>query len=173
MSRLTIRPCSHADLPTLVAVSQKAYREFYSYLWNDEGTWYVQQFYTEHVLGNDMRNSNHAWFLMLEGNNAVGFLKLVINQPLKEFAGQDALELERIYLISDATGKGYGTQAIQFSEDYARKLHKKIIWLKAMDSTTNPVFYNKLGFTACGTRTLYFDRMKENLRGMIVMMKWL
>ncbi|HYE54054.1 MAG TPA: GNAT family N-acetyltransferase, partial [Chitinophagaceae bacterium] len=92
---------------------------------------------------------------------------------LKEFPGYDALELERIYLITSATGKSYGTKAIRFSETYARKQNKEILWLKMMDSTTNHVFYGKMGFEPCGTRKLSFDRMKPELRGMTVMMKWL
>jgi diamine N-acetyltransferase len=173
MPALTIIPCNASDVPTLAAVAVKSYLETYSYLWNDGGKWYINRYFAEPVLENDLRQPNQVWFLLEENVATVGYLKLNITHALEGYENYDCLELERIYLINDVQGKGYGRQTVEFCEQYARRLNKDIIWLKAMDSVGAPAFYEKLGFKLCGTYMLDFELMKEELRGMVVMMKWL
>jgi GNAT superfamily N-acetyltransferase len=103
--------------------------------------------------------------------DTVGFLKLNIDQPLKDYEQYNCIELERIYLVKSATGKGFGRSVVEFCFDYARTLNKEIIWLKAMDSSDAVCFYEKLGFERCGTFFLDFEQMKIEFRGMVIMMK--
>lgn len=173
MPALTIIPCNASDVQTLAAVAVKSYLETYPYLWHDGGQWYIDRCFAEPVLENDLRQPNQAWFLLKEDDAAVGYLKLNITHPLEGYETYDSLELERIYLINDVKGKGYGRQAVEFCEQYARRLNKDIIWLKSMDSVDAPAFYAKLGFELCGTSTLDFELMKVEFRGMVTLMKWL
>jgi diamine N-acetyltransferase len=173
MPALTIEPCTINDVPTIAEVAVKSYMEVYPYLWHDGGQWYLKRCFTHPVLAADLQQPNQAWFLLKEDGTAVGYLKLNITRPLEGYEQYDCLELERIYIIKDANGKGYGRQAVEFSEEFARQRNKHLIWLRAMDSTTNPAFYEKLGFTICGTYRLDFELLKDELRGMVTMMKWL
>jgi diamine N-acetyltransferase len=170
---VTIRPCTVEDVPTLAAVAVQSYMEVYPYLWHDGGEWYINRRFSLPVLENDLRQPNQAWFLLEEEGSAVGYLKLNINNPLEGYEQYNCLELERIYIIKSANGKGYGRKAVEFSEQVARNHNKDILWLKAMDSTTFPAFYEKLGFKICGTYRLDFELLKEDLRGMVIMLKWL
>src|SRR5439155_1327583 len=79
------------------------------------------------------------------------FVKMNINQPLHNYEKFDCIELERIYLVRSATGKGHGHKVVEFCFEYARKLNKQLIWLKAMDSSEAVFFYEKLGFESCGS----------------------
>ena len=173
MAHLLIKPCTIHEVPTLAAVAVQAYLEVYPYLWQDGGKWYIERSFSQSVLENDLRQPNQAWFLLQEEGNTVGYLKLNISNTLEGFEQYDCLELERIYIIKSANGKGYGRRAVEFSEAFARARNKDIIWLRSMDSTTFPAFYEKLGFNICGTYRLDFELMKDELRGMVVMMKWL
>lgn len=173
MPALTIIPCTDADVQTLAAVAVQSYLETYTYLWHDGGEWYINRCFAGPVLAKDLEDANAAWFLLKEDNVAVGYLKLNITNALEGYETYDCLELERIYLINAAKGKGYGRQAVEFSEQFARNLEKDIIWLKAMDSTTFPAFYEKMGFELCGTYRLNFRLLKDELRGMVEMIKWL
>ena len=55
----------------------------------------------------------------------------------------------------------------------AKALKKDFIFLKAMDSSRDAIgFYQKLGYTICGTLKLpipAFSLMKEEYRGMLVL----
>jgi diamine N-acetyltransferase len=171
MPAMNIIPCNAGDVQTLAGVAVQSYLEEYPYLWHDGGQWYIQRCFAEPVLINELRQPNHAWFLLKEGNATVGYLKLNITNPLPGYESYDSLELERIYLLNVAKGKGYGRLAVEFCEQYAQRLNKDIIWLKAMDDARHPAFYKKMGYSLCGTYLLDYELMKEELRGMVVMMK--
>ena len=82
----------------------------------------------------------------------------------------NALELERIYLTKNRQGRGIGRRLVALTFDLARSHNKDIVWLKAMDTSADAIgFYEKMGFTNCGTMRLNFERMKPEMRGMISM----
>ena len=168
---MEIIPCDIHDASKLSDVALRSYDDFYLYLWHDNGEWYRNRCFTPSVFEKELKERNHAFFLLKAKGETVGFLKLNIDQPLKNYEKYDGLELERIYLIISATGKGLGRRVMEFCFDYARKLKKDIIWLKAMDSSDAIFFYERLGFERCGTFVLDFEQMKKEYRGMVIMMK--
>ncbi len=172
-TELQIIPCGTGDAKMLSEIAIRSYKDFYLYLWHDNGAWYIDRCFNPSALENELNGTNHAFFLLNENEDTVGFLKLNIDQLLKGYEQHNCIELERIYLIKSATGKGYGRQAMEFCFDYAKKLQKEIIWLKAMDSSSAVVFYEGLGFERCGNLYLDFRQMKDEFRGMVVMMKGL
>jgi GNAT superfamily N-acetyltransferase len=170
---LEIIPCDNTDAEKLSAIAIRSYKDFYLYLWHDDGTWYIDHSFAPSVLEKELNNRNHAFFLLNEKGVPAGFLKLNIDQPLKGYEQYNCIELERIYFIRSATGKGYGRQVMEFCFDYSRKLKKDIIWLKAMamDSSDAILFYKKSGFEICGSHSLDFPQMKQEFRGMSILMK--
>ncbi|MEO7530116.1 MAG: GNAT family N-acetyltransferase, partial [Sediminibacterium sp.] len=71
-------------------------------------------------------------------------------------------------------GKGIGKNLMLFSEEIATQHKKQGIFLKAMDTSNDAlIFYEKMGYTKCGTLVLPFEQMKEEYRGMIILNKLL
>ncbi len=168
---LQIIPCGFKDAKILSEIAIRSYTEFYLSLWYDNGEWYINHSFAPAILEKELKDLNHAFFLLKENENPVGFLKLNIDQPLKGYNQYNCIELERIYFIRSVTGKGYGRLAMEFCFDYSRKLKKEIIWLKTMDSSDTVFFYKKLEFEPCGNFYLDFPQMKPEFRGMIIFMK--
>jgi diamine N-acetyltransferase len=168
---MEIIPCDVYDAKRLSDIALRSYDDFYLYLWHDNGEWYRNRSFTPSVFERELKESNHAFYLLKEKGETVGFLKLNIDQPLKNYEQYHGLELERIYLVKSAIGKGLGRRVVEFCFDYARKLKKDIIWLKAMDSSDAVIFYERMGFEHCGTFVLDFEQMKKKYRGMVIMMK--
>jgi diamine N-acetyltransferase len=84
----------------------------------------------------------------------------------------NALYLERIYFVKEATGKGIGHICFDFIEKIAVSEKKDSLWLMAMDSSTDAMrFYEKQGFKKCGTWVLDFKRLKPELRAMTMLYK--
>lgn len=170
MPAITITPCSVTDLHTLQDIAINSYGDHYLYLWHDGGMWYLNRCFSDAALKKELEDTNAAFFLIYdEQEQLVGFLKLNIDKETEGYTAQEALELERIYLLKNASGKGIGREAVKFTKKYAQQLDKKVIWLKAMDSSKSVDFYEQNGFTKCGTYTLDFEAMKEEYRGMYVM----
>jgi|SRR5437016_11349451 len=168
---LQIIPCTAKDAEALSEIAIRSYRDFYLYLWHDDGEWYIQRSFAAAVFEKQLQDPNHAFFFIRDNTEVIGFLKLNIDQPLQNHEQFKCLELERIYLVKSATDKGYGRRVVEFCFEYARYFNKQIIWLKAMDSSDAVFFYEKLGFERCGSFQLDFHRMKKEFRGMVIMKK--
>ncbi|MCJ8164511.1 GNAT family N-acetyltransferase [Pontibacter sp. E15-1] len=171
MAAIRMTPCTTADVYTLQDIALNAYGDHYLYLWDDGGAWYIDKCFSEDALKEQLADPNAAHFLIHAGQELVGFLKLNIDKALDGGSAADSLELERIYLTKSAAGQGIGREALAFTLDYARQRNKRLVWLKAMDSSRSVVFYEQNGFEKCGTYRLDFEAMKPEHRGMYVLQR--
>ncbi|MFD2247082.1 GNAT family N-acetyltransferase [Pontibacter ruber] len=169
MPDITITPCTAADLHTLQDIAINSYGDHYLYLWYDGGMWYIDKSFSDSALKKELADPNAAFFLIYDAQELVGFLKLNIDKALEGYTEAESLELERIYLLKKASGKGIGRAVVDFTVAFARERNKRVIWLKAMDSSQSVNFYEQNGFVKCGTYQLDFEAMKEEYRGMYVL----
>jgi GNAT superfamily N-acetyltransferase len=174
MNNTKITPCTVADLHTLQDIAINSYGDHYLYLWYDGGMWYIDKSFSDATLKKELADPNVAFFLIYAQEELIGFLKLNVDKALEDDGNAaDSLELERIYLTKNASGKGVGRQVIDFTVAFARERNKRIIWLKTMDSSRSVEFYERNGFKKCGTYHLDFEAMKPEYRGMYVMQRTL
>jgi diamine N-acetyltransferase len=169
MSSIAIIPCTSQSLHTLQDIAINSYGDHYLYLWHDGGMWYIDKCFSDSTLKEELSDSNAVFFLVYVDDELVGYLKLNINKALEGYTEQEALELERIYLLKSSSGKGIGKAVMDFTKQYAREKDKKVIWLKSMDSSKSVNFYEQNGFIKCGEYKLDFEQMKEAFRGMFIM----
>ena len=170
-NRLEIDRCTLADANKISEAAIKSYKAFYLYLWEDDGSWYINRSFLPEVIREEMRNPNARFYSLKLAGEIIGFMKLNIDQPLEGSTYQNAIELERIYILKPFAGKGFGRQAVDFCVELGKKMNKDIVWLKSMDSSEAIVFYERLGFKVCGNFRLDFELMKPEYRGMKILMK--
>jgi diamine N-acetyltransferase len=172
MKEISFKKLGVEDAKLLSEVALKAYAYHYLHLWYDGGEWYMHKCFTKEQMFTELSDPNAAFYLASLNDVPVGFLKLNIDAPLEGSENKNGLELERIYLNKEATGKGIGKELVRLTFEVARKNNKDIVWLKAMDSSSGSIgFYKKMGFDIIGTYTLPHQLMKEELRGMVIMKK--
>jgi GNAT superfamily N-acetyltransferase len=165
---------SHAD--ELSALAKAIYVEYYLHLWNPGGAdWYMHEYaYHPDKLRSELADAGNLHYIVYEKSKPMGYLKLKQDATLKDFELYNSLEIERIYLHKAIAGKGVGKQLMLLSEEIARGHKKEMIFLKAMDTSLDAInFYQKMGFTKCGTYVLPFPQLKEELRGMVILNKFL
>ncbi|TKB96260.1 GNAT family N-acetyltransferase [Pedobacter cryophilus] len=166
---MQIKPYLEENIDDLVAIARKSYLEHYTYLWDDEGAKYVALNFNAARLSEEIAQPNSSFYLLYFQEKLVGFLKLNIDSGLKNYSALDALELERIYFVKDATGKGLGKIIIDFVIVLANKRDKKIVWLKAMNSSRSVDFYKKHHFIVVDEMDLNFEHMKDEFRKILTM----
>lgn len=167
VARLDVK---HVDV--LMPVAVQAYIEHYEHLWHDAGKWYLEKSFSAARIKTELADPGAVFFLVMLQQAPVGFLKINIDAPLEDDPDVHGLELERIYIIRSASGKGIGKQLLQLTFQLAEENHKSYVWLKAMDSSADAIaFYKKQGFAECGTFRLDFAVMKEEYHGMVIMKK--
>ena len=166
---LSIQHITIAETTILAKVARQSYREHYLQLWHDTGAWYIKKCFTPRQLRKEISNPNSLFYFALWNDTPIGFLKLNINATYRTLENKNCLELERIYLLKAAKGKGIGKALINFTLNYAQSINKEIVFLKTMDSIDTIEFYKKMGFQTFATHRLTFPLMKEELRGMYIM----
>jgi GNAT superfamily N-acetyltransferase len=154
-----------------VAVAVQSYREHYLHLWSDGGAWYLERCFTPAVLAREMEEPDSYFYLISRGGAPAGFLKVNDRQPLDGYPAEHCLEVERLYLLATASGRGLGRAALQFAEELARGKGRRVVWLKTMDTSSAVGFYEKLGFRTCGHTRLAFPLSKPEFRNMLIMQK--
>jgi diamine N-acetyltransferase len=171
MRDITVKRVKPEDAFDLSKVALRAYADHYLHLWNDEGRWYMEKYFSVERLSAEINDPNAQFYIACYNQSPVGFLKLNIDAPLDGFSS-NALELERIYLNKEVAGKGIGKKLVELCFDIAQEAKKHMVWLKAMDTSEGPIaFYKKMGFEVKGTHLLKHPLMKEELRGMVIMVK--
>ncbi|MGC4036182.1 MAG: GNAT family N-acetyltransferase [Chitinophagaceae bacterium] len=168
-----IRSCTLNDIDTLVTVSVQSYNEHYNYLWLDEGENYISKNFTHHQLEKELHDNNSAFFIINDDTGPIGIIKINIDKTFEKYDASTAMELERLYLIKQATGKGYGQAALNFSIDFARKKNKTILWLKTMENSAAAEFYKKQGFIIASHTELNYPFIRRELRKMLILSKHL
>ena len=88
---LNILKASPADASLLTKISREIYQEHYLHLWHPGGaTWYMETYaYANDNIKNDLEDPLIKYYIVAEGGNCLGYLKLIINaslstEPLKE-----------------------------------------------------------------------------------------
>jgi GNAT superfamily N-acetyltransferase len=168
---LTITKCSSRDIPAILSVALQSYREHYLHLWEDGGEAYIKRSFSPQVIEKELAEQNSYFYLLHLDNRPVGFLKINDSKALAPYSAEICLELERIYLLEKVSGKGIGRKAMDFVVNIAKERKRKVVWLKAMDSSLAVLFYQKMGWQITGTFNLELPFIKDEWRGMLVMEK--
>lgn len=113
------------------------------------------------------------FFLVYDNGKPVGLAKLNVDHARGPYSAADALELERIYFLKEAAGKGLGKATVAYISDLARQKGKAVVWLKAMADNPSVGFYQKQGFTIAEETYLDYALLKDEFRKMVVMFKTL
>jgi len=152
-------------------IATQSYREHYTYLWHDKGERYIEQHYNYQAFFNELNDPNITSWIISSHDKSVGIIKVNISKAVSRYSAKESMELERIYLIKDASGKGYGKAVLNFVVEFAISHNKTLLWIKAMNQI-NPVdFYKKSGFKIIGQNTLDLPFIIEKHKGMVIMIK--
>lgn len=160
-------PCTEKDIVTLAKVSQQFYPEHYSHIWKNQDTsYYIELSFTKEAFAKDFQIKNILYYLIKRKDEPLGLLKLRKNEAVNGYEEMESLQLEKIYLLSVATGLGIGKKAIDFTKNYASGLDKKVIWLDVMTTSPALSFYRNMGFTTISYYDLDYPGLKEGYREM-------
>jgi ribosomal protein S18 acetylase RimI-like enzyme len=111
---------------------------------------YIEESFAEKQLEAELRNKDSEFYLA-KTDSVIGYIKLNFGAAQTERQDEQAMEIERIYVLQAYYGKGIGGQLMEFAiaRAQARKLHR--IWLGVWEHNPRALrFYTKHGFTAFG-----------------------
>ena len=144
---IKIEPIDRKTVETYIDIGTRSYKQHYLHLWeNRDPSPYINESFTEEVLNDELHDRNIGLFIIYSDEAPVGILKIIIDQEVGDYSSKEALLLQKIYLLQEYSGKGIGSKALTYTENFARKQNKKVLWLDAMKKGPAVHFYLKKGF---------------------------
>ncbi len=119
---------------------------------------YLDENFNELVIKNELADGNSSYFISELDAQPIGYIKIrTDNIKENELAGKNAIELQRIYIVSSEKGKGFGKKQLDFAESFAKKEGYSIIWLGVWEKNMHAMkFYEKNGYFIFGAHQFIF-----------------
>ncbi len=154
------------------AIGIKSYRQYYLHLWeNKDPAPYINASFSQSILGQELAHPNHEHFIIYQGASPVGIFKVLLHSKIATYSSKEALLLEKLYLLREYSGKGIGTEVLNFVEKRTKELKKRILWLDTMKKGPAVNFYLKNGFEILREGVLEFPNVLKSERQMLILYK--
>lgn len=148
--KIRIRDVQPTEVALLQQISSKTFVEAFEHLNNpSDFKMYVDKAFTLEQIKLEYENPNSYHFFAEYNADIIGFVKLNLQTAQTEMPFKNALEIQRIYIISKYQGLKVGKQFLQFVIDFAKQKRIDKIWLGVWDKNLRAIsFYERNGFVA-------------------------
>jgi ribosomal protein S18 acetylase RimI-like enzyme len=150
MDNLKIDHVKQGDVVQLQHIGIQTFTEAFSAVNTAEDmAKYVEESFTIDKLTAELSNKlSQFYFAMLDGE-VIGYLKLNTGQAQTDIKDNDALEIERIYVLKAFHGKQVGQLLYDKAIQIAREAGAGYVWLGVWEKNDRAIsFYKKNGFVA-------------------------
>jgi len=145
---LNIREAKNSDLIPLIKMARTAFLQaFIKGNKIENVNSYLEKAFTVKQFTEEFDTSASTFFIAELDEKIIGYIKLNLTPAQTDIHDPESLEIARLYLLEDVVGKGFGVQLLTLAFDFARKHHKKYVWLGVWEHNLNAIkFYHKHGF---------------------------
>ena len=155
---MRIRAARREEAATVAALGARTYRDHFAALWHEDelAAWLAAQFGVDAIAA-DIVDERVLYLVGDDDGIDIGFAKLRWNQPVPARDERGA-ELQKMYLLAEQTGRGYGRMLIEACADRARERGEACLWLDVLkDNERARRLYERCGFAIVGERDLQRD----------------
>lgn len=150
---MRVRDARMENAEAVAAIGARSYRDHFAALWDarELDAWLAQQF-DPGTIRADVEADRARYLLAEVDGREVGFAKLIWDSPVPMGGGQGA-ELQKIYFLADAVGRGHGAALIEACADRAAARGEACLWLDVLKSNERARrLYERRGFALIGER---------------------
>jgi ribosomal protein S18 acetylase RimI-like enzyme len=149
LNQVSIRRVTIADWKNLLDLSNNTYRESFFEAFNDPEAFeaYTSKIFAPEVIKTELTDPDIACYFAMDGEQPIGYTKLNFGNRQTIFQGDDAAEVERIYVLIDYQSKGIGKALLNHSIENARSRKLEKLWLAVWENNGRAInFYERQGF---------------------------
>lgn len=151
---LQIRKAKSEDAETLSKIAWKSfYDAFADHPKNapEDMKTYMDEAFSVEAMREDLADEDAIYYVAEIDAQIVGYAKLKQNSREDCVAGENPLELCRLYSLSEYIGKGIGKALMLECLEFAEKNAHDYVWLGVWEYNFRAQeFYKKFGFEKCG-----------------------
>lgn len=148
MENIDIVSVTQNDIDQLQKIGRQTFFETFSAgNTEDNMTKYLNEGFSIEKLTDELSNKNTSFYFAKYNNKIIGYLKLNFGPSQTELKDDNALEIERIYVLKAFHGKNVGQQLYEKAIQIARQANAGYVWLGVWEENPRAIhFYRKNGF---------------------------
>ena len=150
--QLVIRLVKSQEVEDLVKIGRHTFIEAFSAQNSEEDLLlYVDSAFTTEQMSQQIKNPFCEHYFAVIEDHIIGYLKLNTGSAQTEKQDDEALEVERIYVLKNFIGQGIGQSLLDKAFQRSREKGCKAIWLGVWNKNERAIrFYQKNGFKVVG-----------------------
>lgn len=148
MKKITIRKITIDDLDPLQDIGKRTFAETFSAHNSEENMKaYLETGFSKERLRAELTDPNAEFYFAELNGNVIGYLKINAGQSQTEIKEENALEIERIYVLKAFHGKKVGQMLYDEAISLAKQKRVDYVWLGVWEENPRAIsFYRKNGF---------------------------
>lgn len=148
MSKLETKEVTINELEQLQQIGRQTFAETFSSGNNQENMRkYLEEKFSIHQLKSELSDEHSDFYFAVLDGMVAGYLKINLGPSQTEIKDEEALEIERIYVLKDFQGKKVGQFLYEKTVEIARRKKVKYVWLGVWEENLKAInFYRKNGF---------------------------
>lgn len=110
---------------------------------------YLEKGFSTDKIETELANENSEFYFAELKGKTIGYLKVNFGQSQTEIKDENALEIERIYVLKEFHGKKVGQILYEKAIELAKEKNADYVWLGVWEQNPRAIrFYEKNGFVA-------------------------
>jgi len=152
MNNISIKKVTSEDIKLLQQIGKQTFHETFAEMNTAEDmNRYLTDRFSLERLAAELQDENSEFYFANDNNIPIGYLKINKGVAQTEIKDNNAVEIERIYVLKEYHGKSVGQQLYNKAIEYAKELDANYIWLGVWEENPRAInFYEKNGFKEFG-----------------------
>ncbi|MBX3238599.1 MAG: GNAT family N-acetyltransferase [Chitinophagaceae bacterium] len=152
MNKIDIQQITTHEIEQLQRIARQTFYETFSEANTGENMEkYLDESFSIGKLTAELCNEHSKFYFAKLGDNVIGYLKLNMRQAQTELKNNDAVEIERIYVLQEYHGEKIGQALYEKAIGVATQLNAGYVWLGVWERNPRAInFYKKNGFVEFG-----------------------
>lgn len=148
MNTIEIRKATGSDLETIQKISIQTFIETFAAVNTTENIAdYIKNSLNTEQLTAELNNANSQFYIAYSNDEVVGYLKINFGDAQTESINENALEVQRIYILQNFHGKNIGQLLLDEVKKIAKNTDVDSVWLGVWEENHRALrFYTKNGF---------------------------
>lgn len=149
MENIVISSVTLNDIDQLQKIGRQTFSETFSaHNTEEDMNKYLEEGFSTEKLASELSNHNSEFYFAILNNKVIGYLKLNFGQSQTELKDNNALEIERIYVLKELHGRKIGQLLYERAMQVAKEKKVHYVWLGVWEENKKAIhFYKKNGFT--------------------------
>ncbi len=150
MENIAITRAGLSDLESLQKIGRQTFFETFSAGNTAENMQrYLDEGFSTEKMTQELSDVHSEFYIAAMGHDIIGYLKLNFGGAQTELKDENALEIERIYVLKEFHGKKVGQLLYEKALEVARAKNSHYVWLGVWEENPRAIhFYEKNGFVA-------------------------